>query len=795
MADDDDTDAFNAALELHQKGEFAAAVTAYKQILTANPENSAVTLNLGHALRRTGQEAEAEALYREATQRPDTAAGAWYNLGNLLAARPDFDAAETAFHEAIKLQPEMAPAHYQLGCVLRDSGRAAGAADAFRDSVRCDPDLTAGHMNLGNCLRAAGDYTGALSAHRAALALAPDSWEIHYNLARTLEEAADPTAEDHLDLALDAAPQPAVIHHGFAEACATRGEFHRALEHYQSAYALEPQRLRARIGIGHALMRLQQKDRALQEFAEVADSIGTDIQLLSELATIEWSLKLREEPIAILRRVVQLAPTNASALVNLARALSSVWEISECTELCTRALAIDPDNKSALLLKGYALVEMGQVEEGITVFELCDQTSEKAAPNASLAFSSLYSDTRSVEAVADLHRAEGRYWESAKRPADSYQNSQLPDRKLRIGYLSPDFKGNHPVAIFLKPVLRHHDRSAVEVFGYSSPDYIDETTQGIAELVDHWHDITGWSDDRLTQKIETDGIDILVDLSGLTAKTRIGALRHRPAPLQVCYIGYPHSTGLPFIDYLVGDEIVTPSGGEHLLSERALRMNDCVFCYAPDDPAWPAIEPDIAAARDHVVFGSCNHVPKLTETTVELWSRILARVPDSRLRLKAAPFADASIRQRYVDLFAAQGVAAARLDLNGPSEYPELMAAYRHIDIGLDPIPYNGGTTTYQALWMGVPVITLVGSNFCSRMGASILSNLGLDGLIAETPEAYVDKAVQLAADAGRRAHLRTALRQTIQSARSCDPVYFTADLEAKYRMIWRDWCAQSKAD
>lgn len=788
MADTPDTASFDDALALHQQQRFGEAEAAYRAILADAPHNGAVLLNLGQVLRRLGKDAEAEALYRQATELPESAAGAWYNLGNLAAAGQDYPKAADAFRKAISLQPEMAPAHYQLGCVLRDIGEGSNALASFGSAIEHDSQLTSAHMNIGNLLRSMGDLSAAARAHQIAFTQAPDSWEVRYNLARALEEAGDPEASDHLEYALDHTPQPATIHHGFAEAAGARGAFERAVEHYRAALALEPDRRRAQMGLGRSLMRLGHRNDALREFTDLSGKIDVDIHLLSELATVEWSLKLREEPIALLRRIVQLAPRHPDALVNLARALSSVWEISEFIEICERALAVAPDHQGAQFLKAYALVECGRVDEGVAAFKAAGASS--TTPNASLLFSSLYSDTMSVDDVFSLHRDEGTKWGYTPTAGDSHSNTAEPERQLRIGYLSPDFKGNHPVSIFLKPVLKHHNRENFEIFAYSGPDYVDETTAEIEQLSDRWRDITNWSNERLAASIRDDGIDILIDLSGLTARARIAALRAHPAPIQACYIGYPHSTGLQFIDYLICDETIAPTGQEHLLTETPMRLTDCVFCFAPEDPDWPPIEPDIAAARDHVVFGSFNHVPKLTATTVSLWARILQAVPNSRLKLKAAPFGDRAVCERYQKLFAARNVDPDRIQFDGPSEFPDLMAAYRHIDIGLDPYPYNGGTTTYQALWMGVPVISLSGHNFCSRMGHSILGNLGLDDLIAQNEDDYIQAAVDLAADAARRASLRTGIREKIRTSRSCDPVAFTANLEDRFRQAWRKWCA-----
>ena len=776
---------FETALARHRDGDLEGAVAAYRALLDDRADYGPALLNMGQALRRLGREEEAIECYERATELPDAAGGAWYNLGNLHLARRQFEVAESAFGKSIELTPDLAPAHFQLGCVFRDQGRSHDAISHFEQAATIDPKLHAAAMNLGNSLRAVGRLEDALAAHRRALELAPEAWEVQYNLARTLDEMADPGADTHFEKALAAAPDRGRVHQGFAAALTARGDFGRAEKHYRAAIAAGPDRLRLLIGLGRTLMRLDRRAEALAVFDDLIQKAGRDVVLLSELATAEWGLKLREEPIAVLRRIVQILPNNADAHVNLARALAGVWEIGEAVDCAQRALEIEPGRRDALTLRGYNLVEMGRVEEGLAIFEAAG--ADRPA-DASRLFASLYSDRLTTEELAALHRREGERWhETDSMP---HENSPDPERRLRVGYLSPDFKGNHPVAIFLKPVLAHHDRNQISVTCYSAPDYVDETTLAIRELADEWHEVGNWTDARLARQIREDGIDIMVDLAGLTAKTRIGALRGRPAPVQACYIGYVHSTGLPFIDYLIADHVVAPPGSESLFVEKALCVDDCVFCYDPEEDL-PDVGLEIARGRPEIVFGSCNHVPKLTETTIDLWAEILRGVPKSRLKLKAAPFADRAVRERYWSLFEARDVARSRIDLDGPSEYREFMAHYQHIDIALDPVPYNGGTTTYQALWMGAPVVTLAGANFCSRMSASFLGNLGLNELIAETPEEYVEIATGLANDRDRVLDLRAGMRDRMRAAPCCDPARFTRNLESLYRDIWRDWCAR----
>ena len=782
---------FRAALRLHQGGRLEDAAGAYRTLLRRHPRFAPALANLGHALRRLGREKEAEDCYRRAAELPDAGYEIWFNLGNLQLDRRAFAHAAVSYQRVLGLAADFAPAHFQRGLALRGQGRLEPALAHFLRAVSLEPSFAKAEMNLGITLRALGRLDEALARYRRALALTPDSWECHYNLARALDETgAHESFEGHFQKALELAPDPSAVHFNLAEALLERAEFARAERHFRQVLAARADHPRGLIGLGQCLYRSGRKQEALTTFRRVYDAAGDDALLLADLASAQWRYKLWREGTAALRRVAELLPNHVDAHVNLARALGQMWEIEAAITTCDRALALDPDCARAIELRGVNLVKQGRIEEGLAAYETAarlDPDNDKATISG--LFSSLYSDRLTPEAKADLHRDKTASWCSHPAPAPmSYPNSPDPERPLRIGYLSPDFKPQHPVAIFLEPVLTQQDRARFTSFCYSSVDTVDDCTARFETLSQNWREVAGWHDERLARQIRDDRIDIIVDLAGHTAGSRLRALCGRPAPVQACALGYPHSTGVEAIDYLIADGVVCPPENDHLCSETVMRLDRCVFCFSPDRE-MPPVDIEAARARQAVCFGSFNHLPKVTPTTVSAWARILTRVADARLKLKSVPFTDSATRERYWQLFEQQGIGRDRVELVGPSRLPEMMAEYGDIDIGLDPIPYNGGTTTAQALWMGVPVITLAGGNFCSRMSASLLGRIGLDELVAETIEDYVSKAVALAGERDRRLALRADMRDRMSRSSLTDTASYTRNLEALYRQMWRHWC------
>ena len=372
-------------------------------------------------------------------------------------------------------------------------------------------------------------------------------------------------------------------------------------------------------------------------------------------------------------------------------------------------------------------------------------------------------------------------------------NEPSATRRLRIGYLSPDFK-RHAVAYFTEPVLAAHNREHFEIFCYSLVPTQDEVTKRIQKYSDQWRSIVGISDEDAAILICNDKIDILIDLAGHTAHNRILLFARKPAPIQVSWIGYLATTGLSTIDYKIVDGYTDPPGKtEQFYTETLIRLPESFLCYLPDKYS-PEVGPLPAMSTGHITFGSFNNFAKVTPEVITLWARVLNELPGSHLILKGKSFSDETTCQYAINMFTQRGISAERITLQSWDPSPKHFASYNQVDIGLDTFPFNGATTTCEAMWMGVPVITLAGTAYHSRSGVSLLSNVGLPELIAETHDEYTGIAINLASDIEKLQLLRKSLRDRMSHSPLTDAKRFTANLETCYRKMWENWCNSAQA-
>ncbi|MSO85889.1 MAG: hypothetical protein EXR04_08110 [Rhodospirillales bacterium] len=365
-----------------------------------------------------------------------------------------------------------------------------------------------------------------------------------------------------------------------------------------------------------------------------------------------------------------------------------------------------------------------------------------------------------------------------------------PERRLKVGYVGGDFRA-HPVAYFCLALFPAHDPNEIETFVYMTSPKTDAVSEKIRAHVRHWRDVSGVDDPGLAEIVRADGIDILVDMAGHTGKNRLMVFAGRAAPVQATGFGVTGTTGVAAMDYFLGDRYDIPPGYERFYSEAVVRLPDDSICYSPPDSA-PAVAPLPAKGLGFVTFGSFNTSSKVTPESVALWARVLKAVPGSRFFMKSFGLGNPEIRARFVRLFAEQGIGADRLILEGPSPHAELLAAYGRVDIALDPIPYSGGLTTLESLWMGVPVVTLPGDTFAAR-SRSHLANAGLPELVAKDADDYVAIAVRLASDLAGLEKLRRELRPKMAASPVCDGKLYARGLEAAYRAMWRRWCRGEK--
>lgn len=571
-----------------------------------------------------------------------------------------------------------------------------------------------------------------------------------------------------------------------------QGRLDEAIVSYRKAVDLKPDHAEAHYNLGGALQRKGMLDEAVSSYLKALHLKSNYAQAHYNLGLVRQEQGLLEEAITAYRKALAFKPNHPKVRNNLGSVLMKRGRMEEAIACFRHAIALQPDSTEAYNNLGNALQDQGHMGEAVTA---CYRRAlalkpESADTHSNMLFSLYYPSDVPAEKIV----AETRLWnEQHGRPQSSaidHGNVCDPLRRLRIGYVSPDFR-KHSVAWFLEPLLRAHDPDAVEVFCYAEVPRPDAVTERLRGLADHWRNTVGLSDDGLAERIRQDGIDILVDLAGHSANNRLPVFARKPAPVQVTWLGYPGTTGLTAIDYRLVDSITDPEDDiKAWASESLVRLPAGFLCYGPpsDETPEPAASP---IPGERTIFGSFNNPAKLSSATLDAWAALLLRMPKAQLLLKGLPFADASTRTLFHHRFAERGIAAERVSLLGYlPDTRQHLDLYHQIDIALDPFPYNGTTTTCEVLWMGVPVVTLRGDRHAGRVGASLLTRIGHEDLIANTVEEYVEIAAALAGDSLRLDDLHQSLRPRMAESSLCDAGAFARSIEAAYRDMWNTWCA-----
>ncbi len=497
-----------------------------------------------------------------------------------------------------------------------------------------------------------------------------------------------------------------------------------------------------------------------------------------------------EGAIVAFRRALALSGMEPATLINLGAAEEKRKRREAAEGAYRAAAALAPELPLAPYNLALLTQARGDVERAIVLLRrTLSLTPDDAVVHSNLIFSLAYrADFGSRNRAAETLRWSARHAQVTPI-GGSWSNKAEPDRRLRIGYLSADLRA-HPVAQNLIGLLRHHDPRQVEIALYSVTPTEDRMTEALRGVSGRWCNLVGSDDETIARRIHADGIDILVNVAAHTGHNRPRVPAYRPAPVQANLFDLGTS-GVAEVDYLLSDAVATPPHTSELFVETIERLPWLCTHELPEDS--PPVTPLPAAKAGKVVFASINNPAKVSPETVVVWSRILGRIPEARLRLKYLDaFADRRTRERFEALFAASGVGPERIEfLSDGGSVGDHLAQLGSADIALDPFPFNGWTATFQALWMGLPVVSLAGSCFMGRIGASFLTTVGLPELVAATEDAYVGVAEALAADVGRLAALRAGMRSRVQASPLCRPADHAREVEAAYRRMWRRWCAR----
>jgi protein O-GlcNAc transferase len=672
-----------------------------------------------------------------------------------------------------------------------DAGSLSEACDRYREAVALAPQHAAAHLNLGVGLEVAGDADGALKCYEAVLAIDPGNAYANYNLGKLLflTQQLD-RAERHLRLAIARKPgfwEPHVV---LANLLDARNDAAGAAVAFESAIQHGTQDFGAWLGYGLVLVKLKRKGeaeaalkRALTLDATSAEAHGTLSELYQERGDFAAAVPHIEA-------ALEQRPDWPDGLNYYAFALARLHRFDEAWDALARAIALAPEREDLYLGQLSVLERGGRIRE---MLELARARRARAPDRRVYESTELFGinfvDDVTAEEVFTRHRIFGeRLEKDVPQRFTSFGNDRDPGRRLRIGYVSGEFY-LHPVARFMVPLLERHDRSEVQVHCYSVGVLpADSYTRQVEERSDVWRPAKAMNDTELADLVHRDQIDILVDLSGHSGTSRLGAFAQQPAPVQATWLGNLNTTGLTRIQYRITDSNCDPPGlTERLHTETLARLPGSQWCYRPyvaiDVPQKASIE-----RGDGVTFGSFTQFPKLTVAMRSLWARILREVPGSRLMIAGVP--QARVRDELLQALARCGVDAARVTLLPFMSLRDYLRAFGGVDIALDTSPYSGGTTTCDALWMGVPVLTLPGVRPASRSAASILTTMGLTDWVATSPEDYVRRAVRFASERETIAQLHRSLRDRMVASPLMDEARFARDVEQLYRMLWRRWCA-----
>lgn len=664
------------------------------------------------------------------------------------------DEAERLYRQVLRRDPCHADSLHLLGIIGYQAGDHDAATQLIERAISVNGANPIYYSNYAAALLSSDRVEDAIRSCRRAVELQPAHVPARYNLANALDVSGDKAGAESA---------------------------------YLQTIELEPTHPQALTNLGNLLLGRGDLEGAFARFTAAAEGNPLYAEAQYNLGNALSTAGKPDSAINYLQQAIALNPEYAEAHNNLGNIYRSRDQIDRAFECFSTACRLKPKYAIAHNNTASVLQTQGFLQEALAEYRAALQiTPHDTATHSNLLVAENYSIENTPELLYEKHRTWAGLHAVPRTPLYRQSPSE-PGQRLRIGYTSADFR-MHPVAYFFLPLVSQHTRADFEVTCYSDVARPDRITSQLQELSDRWCDVRGWSDERLAATIAEDRIDILVDLAGHTANNRLCAFAAKPAPVQVSFLGYPNTTGMDCIDYRLTDAIVDPPEEEALFTEELIRLPSPFCCYAPSDTA-PPIGPPPADQRGCVTFGSLHTPAKLNSRVIDVWSEILRGVPTSRLLIARSTLTRLSI-ERIAGKFLARGISSDRVEIRQlAARAGNYLDVYNEIDIVLDTFPWCGHTTTCEALWMGVPVVTLRGDRHAGRMGASLLTHAGLEALIGDSEASYVHCAVALADKPLIVRNIRRSLRDRIRNSALCNAAAYTAAVESAYDEMWRRWC------
>jgi predicted O-linked N-acetylglucosamine transferase (SPINDLY family) len=666
--------------------------------------------------------------------------------------------AEQAYRQILAIEPEQPDALHLLGLVAMDTGRYEIARECIERAIAVRPTVAILHNHLGLVWKNLGQLDAAIACYELALQLNPDLAAAHNNLGNAWKrQGRADAAIDCYRRALERQPDYAEARNNLGTALHDRGQFDQAVACYEQALRSKPDYADAYNNLGNAHKTQGRFDDAIMCYERALRLRPDLVEAHNNLGIVRRGLGQLDAAVVSFEHALGLKPDFAEAHCHLGNVRKSQGLLTEALDCYRRAREIAPDYVDAAGNYLYAL----SFCPGYDTKTICDEHS----------------------------RWSQQFCEPLATAVQPHSNDRSADRRLRVGYVSPDFR-DHVVGLNLLPLFREHDHGQFEIVCYSQVSNRDAITDRFESYADQWRDSIGIPDEALADQIRDDRIDVLVDLALHMAGNRLLVFARKPAPVQATFAGYPGTTGLATIDYRLTDGHLDPAGQtDSSYAEKSMRLADSFWCYEPLG-SQPEVSPLPALQAGYLTFGCLNNFCKINSQVLKLWARVLRVVDHSQIMILTS---EGSHRERTLHLLEQEGVARSRVNFVANQPRTQYLELYQRIDIGLDTLPYNGHTTSLDSLWMGVPVVTLVGQTVVGRAGLCQLMNLGLPELVARAPEQFVSIAVELAHDLPRLAKLRANLRNRMQNSPLMDSARFARSIEAAYRAMWHCWCINNK--
>lgn len=740
-----------------QQGAADNALTAMKRALECMPDDHICMRNIAVILCELDKYIEAEAYCRNALKRNQNYADCYTTLSIALRGQNKLDDAEKSCRIALNLKPESAETYVNLGLILNEDKRFAEAETCYRKAITLNPSLIEAYCGLSVSLQSLKKMTEAEGVCRQAIALNP-LFATSYNCLGGI----------------------------FFDT----GRFEEAQSAYQQAVSLKPQYSEALHNLGRTHHKLENYTQAEECYSKLLKITPRNAQAHYSLGITLSELGKRNEAEQSYLQAIKFRPDYPEAYINLGNTYRMQGWIYKAETQYRNALSFRPGYLEAQNNLGSILQEQGRLSESEDVFREILGSN----PNFPDAFGNLlflmnyHPDKNSAEIYHEYIEFEKQYGTPLKIEWQPHTNSQSTDRRLKIGYVSPQFC-QHPVCNFLEPLLANHDKALFELYGYAEQYKIDDTTERYASYMDHWIPTQNMTDAEFTERVRADGIDLLVDLAGHTGHNRLLVFARKPAPVSLHWLDFGYTTGLKAIDYYLTDKITVPNGSENLFSETPWKMNRPALVYRPT-PGMGEVNNLPALEKGYITFGSLSRAVRLNYRLIRVWAEILKNTPGSRLIINSGSFKDPLMQQTMTQKFATHGIDPERLEIGCNSPPWDIL---RSIDIGFDCFPHNSGTTLFETLYMGIPFVTLASRPSVGCLGHSVLHGIGHEELVAGSEEEYIEIASTLAANLPKLTQLRTNLRKEMEESPLMDEPGFTRNVEDAYKQMFAKWCKEQK--